>query len=168
MIRVGIGSPRRIRFWLALRGSPPGRRLLPVIVRRSSRCLSLFLSMTRFRLLPQAELLRQSRACPRVGWRCQGVIGFQSPSRSILLGRQSVTGPDMPPKHLPTPAAVQTHEVLGTNRLPDGNSGGAILPWLRRFPGCCRGQVNGVDQRRNVGWCDLVILDVAADDFSDQ
>jgi len=25
------GAPRRVRFWLALRGSPPGRRLLPVI-----------------------------------------------------------------------------------------------------------------------------------------
>src|SRR5205085_12178103 len=29
--RVAIGDARRVRFWLALRGSPPGRRVLPVI-----------------------------------------------------------------------------------------------------------------------------------------
>src|SRR5205085_1688775 len=29
-------DPRRVRFWLALRGSPPGRRLLPVMVHPST------------------------------------------------------------------------------------------------------------------------------------
>jgi hypothetical protein len=28
---VGGGPARRLRFWLALRGSPPGRRVVPVI-----------------------------------------------------------------------------------------------------------------------------------------
>jgi hypothetical protein len=31
-MRVGSGAPRRVRFWLALRGPPPGRRLLLVMV----------------------------------------------------------------------------------------------------------------------------------------
>jgi len=30
-MRVGGAPARRVRFWLALRGSPPGRRALPVI-----------------------------------------------------------------------------------------------------------------------------------------
>jgi hypothetical protein len=30
-MRVGSGVPLRVRFWLTLRGSPPGRRLLPVL-----------------------------------------------------------------------------------------------------------------------------------------
>ena len=40
--------------------------------------------------------------------------------------------------------------------------------WLRSFPGCEQGQIHRVDERRYVSGRDLVLLDVAANDLSDQ
>jgi hypothetical protein len=71
-------------------------------------------------------------------------------------------------QHLGPLSAFQTDNVVWADRLPDRNSRGAILLRLRSFPGCEKGSVNNVNERRYVGWRDLVLLDVTADDFSDQ
>lgn len=76
--------------------------------------------------------------------------------------------PKVLPQHLGPASAFKADDIVWTNRLPDRDSRGAILLWLRSFPGCEQGLVHGVDERRYVGWRDLVLLDVAANDLGDQ
>ena len=75
---------------------------------------------------------------------------------------------DMTAQHFPTPPAIQAHDVLGADRLPDRDCWVSL--WLRL--GCCPDRqqrlIDRVDERRYVGWRDLVLADVSADDLSDQ
>src|SRR5215471_5735838 len=74
----------------------------------------------------------------------------------------------MPTQHLGPPPAFKADNVIEAKRLADGDRWGAFWLGFGSFPGCKQGLVHGVDERWDVGWCNLVVRDVAADDLSNQ
>src|SRR5262249_27798168 len=83
------------------------------------------------------------------------------------MGFQTMRLPAMPPKHLPPGCAFEADDILRANGLPDQNS--RVLGWwFWVFPERHQRLVDGVDDRRNVSQCDLVLLDVLADDLNHQ
>jgi len=76
-------------------------------------------------------------------------------------------GVNVTPEHFSPSPALQAYHIVGSNGLADRNSrvlGGRF----RRFPQRRQRLVNGVDESGHVGERDLVLLDIAADDLSDQ
>jgi hypothetical protein len=76
--------------------------------------------------------------------------------------------PKVPTQHFAPPTAFKAHDIVGANRLADRDSRAAFWLWFGSFPDCKQRLIHRVDERRYVSERDLVLLDVAADDLSNQ
>jgi hypothetical protein len=64
----------------------------------------------------------------------------------------------VPTQHLGAASALQAHDIIGPHRLPDRHCRGSLWFQFASFPGGEQRSIDRVDERRNVGWRDLIFL----------
>src|ERR1700761_1065712 len=69
----------------------------------------------------QPDVLRQLAALLGVVRRDQRIVGRQTPTLAILLGREIVGRLEMPLEHLQLLAILETDQIVGMDRLLDRN-----------------------------------------------